>query len=259
MEAGGIIYATAGAGLLNEANQTNTVMESLLSIKVQPNAIFEGHNDEFNRTVRLIKQDIRFVELLDNVTVPGSNATLEVKGVKSMFSMVKSQSGAMPTVIANFSDGSPALIQSAYGKGHAYYAGFLPGLSYFAPAIPLRPVDRASVDSGMNHFIPTEFAIAAKDLLTLPLSGRLNDSKVLPVLASNPLVEVGFIQAPQKGTAMPCVNWAAEPLPGFNVTLLADVEFKTAALSSGNKVTVSSDKKVFTFDLPITADVLILR
>ena len=36
-----------------------------------------------------------------------------------------------------------------------YFAAFLPGVSYFAPAIPLRPVDRSSVDESMAHFIPT--------------------------------------------------------------------------------------------------------
>ena len=53
------------------------------------------------------------------------------------------QQGASPTTLATFSDGKPAMVHSVVGKGSAYYAGFLPGLAYFAPAIPLRPVDRA--------------------------------------------------------------------------------------------------------------------
>ena len=35
----------------------------------------------------------------------------------------------------------------AVGKGMVYVAGFMPGISYFDRAIPLRPVDRGSLDS----------------------------------------------------------------------------------------------------------------
>ena len=61
------------------------------------------------------------------------------------------------TALATFGDGSTALARTDVGSkgGRAYYAAFLPGLAYFDSAIPLRPVDRASVDEGMNHFIPT--------------------------------------------------------------------------------------------------------
>lgn len=139
-------------------------------------------------------------------------------------------------------------------------AGGCTGLSYFDPAIPLRPVDRASVDEGMDHFIPTAFATAARELLTLPLHGRMhNDSTVTPVYASHALVEVGFVQAPGRGTALPCVNWAGQPLAGVNITLVEPVAYKTATLSSGGAVVVSLDRKVLTFDLKLTADTLVLR
>ena len=54
---------------------------------------------------------------------------------------------------------------------------------------------------------------------------------------------------------------ANEPLPGFNVTLNKKFVFKTAELSSGGKLTVGGDtaKLVLTFDLALTADVIILR
>ena len=51
----------------------------------------------------------------------------------------------------------------------------------------------------MSHFIPTEFNIAARDVLTLPLAGRMGDYTVVPVTASHDLVEVGLITAPGKG------------------------------------------------------------
>jgi hypothetical protein len=48
--------------------------------------------------------------------------------------------------------------------------------------------------------LPTEFTTAAKRLLTLPLAHRMrNDSSVVPVRSTNPLVEVGFIVAKGRG------------------------------------------------------------
>lgn len=112
----------------------------------------------------------------------------------------------------------------------------------------------------MDHFIPTEFTVSARDrVIWLPLAGRESDPTVVPVRASNPLVEVGRIEAGPggAGTALPCVNWAGKALQGFNVTLLAPIQFKTATLASGGKITVSN--RTLVFDLAVTADVIILR
>jgi hypothetical protein len=95
-------------------------------------------------------------------------------------------SATASSVVATFSDGKPALLKTAVGAGSAFYAGFMPGLAYFSTAIPHRPVDRSSVDEGMNHFIPTEFAVAARDrVLWLPLAGREDDPTVVPVRAQD--------------------------------------------------------------------------
>eukprot|EP01043_Picozoa_sp_COSAG02_P059111 COSAG02_NODE_7471_length_2997_cov_7.180124_4_plen_396_part_01 len=260
VQAGGTLFATAGAGMFTEANASNTVMSALLGVSQK--ALYTGSQDEFNNTVRLIKQDINFVETLDNVTVSSdlltalhtvdagedittglAGASLVAKGAKSFFSTadrVTTQQGASPTTLATFSDGKPAMVRSTVGKGSAFYAGFLPGLAYFSPAIPLRPVDRASVDEGMNHFIPTEFAVAAKTLITLPLASRLNESTVRPVIGSHPLVEVGWVYAKGVGSVLPCVNWASKPLSGFTVQLnhpLLTQGLKTATLASGKNAT----------------------
>eukprot|EP01043_Picozoa_sp_COSAG02_P019793 COSAG02_NODE_964_length_15595_cov_7.284709_2_plen_406_part_00 len=284
VQAGGTLFATAGAGMLTEANVSNTAMSALLGVSQK--ALYTGSQDEFNNTVRLIKQDINFVETLDNVTVSAellavlykggvggdtsaglAGAFLEAKGAKSIFSTtpddVTTQPGGSSAVtLATFSDGKPALVRSTVGKGNAFYAGFLPGLAYFATAIPLRPVDRASVDEGMNHFIPTEFAVAAKTLITLPLASRLNESTVRPVIGSHPLVEVGWVYAKGVGSVLPCVNWAAKPLSGFTVQLnhpLLTQGLKTATLASGNNATLDTAAGTVTFDLPLTAEVLVLR
>eukprot|EP00039_Didymoeca_costata_P021098 m.343405 g.343405 ORF g.343405 m.343405 type:complete len:1268 (+) comp22801_c0_seq1:126-3929(+) len=270
---GGTVYVTAAGGLLNQANKPNTAMETLLGIT--QTATSYGNQDAFNATIRLIKQDIRFVDILDNVTISNNTnitgnltAAMPIKGIKSIIKMSPPVDRMADTnvkapskyeVLATFVDKSPALLRAPSGKGMVYYAAFMPQLSYFDPAIPLRPVDRSSVDEGMNHFIPTEFDVRAKELLTLPLAGRDMDPKLRPVIASNPLVEVGFVAAEGKGTVLPCINWAGTALANFNVTLLAPVKYTKAVLSSGEVLTVSADKMSFQFNLSVTADAIVLR
>ena len=109
---------------------------------------------------------------------------LVVKGVKSIWKptlgsqLYSNGDAGNATVLATFgSDGSPAAIRRTVGKGSAYYIAFLPGLSYYDPAIPKRPVDRSSVDSGFNHFIPTAMEISARTLIAMPQQRRGSEGK----------------------------------------------------------------------------------
>ena len=45
----------------------------------------------------------------------------------------------------------------------------------------------------------------------------------------------------------------------FTVTLVDAVQFRHASLASGGRVAVSTDRRSFTFALPATTEVLILR
>jgi len=55
------------------------------------------------------------------------------------------------------------------------------------------------------------------------------------------------------------VNWAGKQLAQFTVTLTDAVTFKHAVLVSGQPLVISADRRSFTFDLPVTTDVLVLR
>lgn len=245
--------------------------------QIKQSGVWRGLQDSFNGTVDLIKQDLQFVDLLDTVTLTdeamgelqpalagkdNGNSSLVCKGVKSVYEVTEPE---VATVIATFSDGTPAGIRRPMVKGMSYYLGFLPGLSYFDPAIPLRPVDRGSTDDNFNHFLPTEFSEVAKALITLPLVKRMkNDSSAVPIVSTESLVEVGVILATGKGFALPCINWAGKLLPNFTrastVTLRDErITFATATLASSKPLTISADKRSFTFELAATADVLVLR
>ena len=162
---GGSVFATASAGLLNEADMPNAAFSKLLGVtQSATEPAVNGNTASTNETVWYVKQDLQFVKQLDTVTLTAAAAPSDVlesakplvaKGVKSIFKVsdeVTTQlSSGAAVVLAKFADGSPAAIKRTVGKGAAFYAGFMPGLAYYDPAIPKRPVDRASVDSGFNH------------------------------------------------------------------------------------------------------------
>jgi hypothetical protein len=157
-------------------------------------------------------------------------------------------------VLATFEDGSRAAVTRPVGKGSTYFCGFLPGLTYFKPAIPPRPVDRGSTDDTMAHFIPTKFDRLSATLVAMPAS-----EVERPVVCSEALVETTVIEAKQ-GAVIPLVNWSAGPVKGLTVEVSISVPTAKVTLASGRPVKVDkkSGKHVFTLDLDV-ADALILR
>ena len=155
---------------------------------------------------------------------------------------------------ATFRDASPAVATHAVGTGRTIYCGFLPGLAYYQPAIPQRPVDRGSTDDAMCHFLPTEFDAGAAALIGLPAQDLAR-----PVECSQPLVETTIIEAGQ-GTVIPLVNWSGKPVPDLQVTLRIKTPTSKITLASGGPVKVSQveGQTVLTFALDV-ADALILR
>jgi len=80
----------------------------------------------------------------------------------------------------------------------------LPGLSYFKPALPKRPVDRGSRDDALCHFVPSDFDANASRLI-----GSIADVE-RPVVCSDPLVETTVIETKQ-GTLITLNNWSGKP------------------------------------------------
>ena len=224
--------------MFNESNQPNESLRTLLGVNQTALDAPSGAQIGF------IKQDVPFAEPLAMVD------DLPVFGVVSRITPEGAQA------VSTFADGSPAVTERAVGKGHAIYCAFLPSLSYYKPAIPLRPVDRGSSDEAMAHFLPTRFDPAAADLIARPLRA----AKVQPIIsASAPLVETSVIEA-DTGTAVVVTNWTREPLPGLRLTVRPPVAGTDITLAGGGKVAVDrqQDAIVLTFDLDV-ADVVILR
>jgi hypothetical protein len=239
---GGRLLCTAGAGLRDELDEPNAAMGALLGID-------EASLDApASQQIRLEKQDLPFTDPIDTLAWKGEQ--LAVLGARSRFT--PAASGAS-TLLASFGDGSPAVTERAAGKGSATYAGFLPGLSYFKPAIPLQPVDRSPRPGSMAHLVPTAFAAGARALLARPA-----EAVSRPVTSSEPLVESGTIEAPS-GTLIPLVNWSGRRLEKLRVTVLAAAP-RSATLASGRAVesAYEAGRQVLVLDLD-EADAIVLR
>ena len=200
--------------------------------------------------MRLEKQDLPFAAAIDQVTykVPTGEVPIPVIDVRSRFEVAAAGEGA-PVVEGHFSDGQPAVTVRTAGKGQAIYCGFLPGLSYFKPAIPLRPVDRGTTDDSMAHFIPTAFDPGASALMASLAAGLER-----PVLSSEPLVETTVIRAAQ-GAIVSLVNWSGRPVKALKLSI-PGIPHAEAKLAAGGKVVRTDDGYIF--DLEV-ADALILR
>ncbi len=244
VEAGGRLFATAGAGMSDEFNRPNELMRQLLG--VEQRALDVGAEP-----VRLEKQDLPFAKSIDQVTWKAATGEMQlpVINVRSRFDVAAG--AAAPTVEGRFSDSAPAVTVRTVGKGQAIYCGFLPGLSYFKPAMPMRPVDRGTTDDSMAHFIPTEFDRAASALIGFPAADVERR-----VVCSEPLVETMVIRAPQ-GVAISLANWSGRPVKGLSLKLsIADLRGREATLCSEG--TVTRTEEGYSFDLDV-ADALILR
>lgn len=254
--AGGQVFMTAGAGLLNEYNLTNAAMAALLP--VTQSGTWTGTVDSGrNATIFYAKQDLAYAEKLDEVTVlaqPNLDAySLDVFGDKSIFTFAPKPTDEAH-VLGVFSDDTPAVVNISLGAhgGGITYAGFHLGLSYFHPAMPIRPVDRTPSIKSLTNFVPTDFNTHAKLLAEVALHAPAT-ADARPVLCDNPLVEVGFVSRTAtggiwNGTALPLIDWSAttgnssgngytrvnitlNPLPGA-AQHPAAITYTTASLAS---------------------------
>jgi len=243
---GGRLFATAGAGMFDEVNRPNRTLRELMG--VQQTAL-EAPAD---RQIKFIKQDLPFSEPIDALRPVDADAATSSVPVIAVRSVIDVADGV--EVRRTFTDGKPAVTRRVVGKGEVTCCAFLPGLSYYHPAVPRRPVDRGATDDAFVHFLPTDFHPNAAALIAQPL-----DAVERPVVCSEPLVESTVIESPH-GTLVPLVNWTGEPVSNLSVKLRLP-EAKEVSLASGGGVKVRrvDDRTIVTLDLAADADALVVR
>jgi hypothetical protein len=243
---GGRLFATAGAGMFDEYNRPNTVLRELLGVDQQELMA------PADAMIGFIKQDLPFAKPLGQATwKPADAEAASAMPVFGAISKVKTAKDA--TVEGSFTDGSPAVTTRKAGKGQATYCAFLPSLSYFKPAIPLKPLDRGSTEDAMAHFIPTAFDAGAGALIASGAAGV-----VRPVETDVRLIETAMIES-KAGTLITLQNWSGKPVKDLKVTVNVKAPSK-AALAGGGKIETkrNKDQTVFVCDLNV-ADAIILR
>jgi hypothetical protein len=250
VNAGGRLFATAGAGMFDELNRPNKTLRELLGVE---QTALDAPADA---QITFIKQDLPFAKAIDTVRftreIEVGDRTLREMPAYCVRSRIRVTG---KSAIASFNDGSPAITTKSAGTGQASYCAFLPSLSYYKPAIPLRPVDRGATEDAMIHFLPTKFDLLAAVLIDMSAPSTVNR----PVQCSEWLVESTVIES-KHGTAIPLVNWTRDPIKGLRVTLSIPLPGKNITLASGGKVQVASEngKTVLTLDLD-AADAVIVR
>ncbi|MBI3410160.1 MAG: beta-galactosidase trimerization domain-containing protein [Planctomycetes bacterium] len=247
VKAGGKLFASAGAGMFDEFNRPNKVLREMLGVD-------QKALEESKELIRFEKQDLPFAEALDTVTwdsaVPGlGKTTLPIFGVRSVIA------AAPGTKVAGaFQDGSPAITYREVGKGSARYCAFLPGLTFFHPALPKRPVDRGAHAGTYAHFLPTKFGNAAGQLIHEPTRDL-----VLTVRSGARLIENTVIQA-KDGFVIPLINWGPAPVETRLTIRLPGVGKSEVRLASGRKAKTEQTGELLTVTLQLdVADALILR
>jgi hypothetical protein len=250
VEKGGKLLATAGAGMFDEFNQPNTVLRELLG--VEQSKLEEAPGEP----IRFAKQDLPVAKPIATISLPSGDAVVDLP-VFGLRSQVVAKSAQ---ILSKFTDGSPAFTRRQVGKGQAIYCAFLPGLSYFKPAMPLRPIDRGATEESMTHYLANGFDESARRLLDLGLSDAL------PVRCSDPRVESTVIEA-KHGVVIPLINWkgkpgkgTTDPIKGLNVTVSMPVPTAKVALASGRPVRWERNgaRVVCILDLDV-ADALVFR
>lgn len=242
VKAGGTLFATAGAGMRDQYDKPNTILQDLMGVKETELQI------DTEQPLDYEKQDLPFYQPIGEVKI--ADATTPVIGARSMVEVASGDA----TVSATFKDGKPAMVVNKTGQGQTYYAAFLPGLSYFKPAMPMMPVDRGSTDDASAHFIPTEFDATANEIIGMPVKDIAR-----PVTTSNPLVQATIIDS-EKGMAIVLANWAGKPIKGLKVTLHEAIGAKSVTLATAGEVHTARGEAeaIFTLDLDV-ADTIIVR
>ncbi len=187
---GGVLYATAGSGLLDEYHRDLAELREVYGI--------EGH--KLDRVVRHVRprSTLASIKPLDTITAEAPELGLTSMQLPTLcYRQTFQPTSAARTLGKYRSGGSPAVLYNAFGKGGAYAVGALAGLAYLTPAV-----------TSSSDILPTNFSSDIRALIALPAI----QAKVTPVAAaSDPLVETQYMVGPT-GSLVILTNWREKPI-----------------------------------------------
>ncbi|MGB9642509.1 MAG: beta-galactosidase trimerization domain-containing protein [Candidatus Ratteibacteria bacterium] len=200
VQQGGTLISVAGGGLSDNYNKPMNILMDVFGIT----------DAKLQKEVLALRPKLELVhaEPLDFVVfnhIGNRKIGFDIYGYRQIF-----QTGS-GKVIARYRNGEPACIENSYGKGKAIIMGFLPGPTYFKPAIPIRPYGRGGIDE-LQSFIPTSFKDEIPEIFRYFLSGIKS-----PVSCSEPLVET-ILRKSETGYVIFLINYTGKNLKDVKIT-----------------------------------------
>ncbi len=223
---GGVLYATAGIGHLDQFGRSEPAMMKLLGLK--------GCTTEKNVYILRTLLELPLVEPIDTIALGDQKIPAIAMKQKIVPAGAK--------VLGTWSDGSAAVTVHKYGKGKAFAVGTLAGNSFMKTGLKRVPFARGG---RKNLYNPTDFDPAATKLVRLGV-----DAKDIPraVVCSNPGVEATVIDRPQRGTLVTLVNWTNEPIEDLKVEVkISSVPKTVRSVRQQGNVPWSFDSGTVTF------------
>jgi hypothetical protein len=209
VQRGGMVFSSAGGGLLTEYDEPNRAMIELFGV-----AEHSLHEEDIIVDTKYTLPRLRPLDAIRFALPAESPGT--IPAIATTQSLTAAPDA---TVAGTFHDGSPALIMNGVGKGKGILVGAFPGAAYVAPAIPIRPWDRGTTDGAMSHFLPTDFDPAARDLILWPA----RQAAVRPdITLSEAVVEWSAVDS-DRGTAILLLNWTGKPIRRLVVNVRGDL------------------------------------
>ena len=229
VESGGVLYACAGCGHLNQFNAPEPAMTKLLGLK--------GSTIEKDAVILRTLLELPLLPPIDTITLNGQK--VPAVGMRQRLAPASAK------VLGTWSDGSAAVTVHEYGKGKAFAVGTLAGNSWMKTALKPIPWARGGRKTVYN---PTEFDPAATHLVRLGAEARKVEQ---PVTCSVAGVEGIVIDHPQ-GTLLTLVNWTNAPIQGLKVAVRLPATPKSVRSVTGQKpvpVSYASGVASLTLDL----------
>ncbi|MCE9591661.1 MAG: beta-galactosidase trimerization domain-containing protein [Planctomycetes bacterium] len=235
---GGVLYAAAGTGHLNEFNEPEPTMLKLLGLK----------SSSVQKDLYIIRPllELPLVKPIDTITLDGRK--IPAVGMKQQLV----PDGAK--VLGTWSDGSAAVTVNEYGKGKAFAVGTLAGSSYMKTGLRVAPFARGG---GHTVYNPTEFDPAATRLARLGLEAAPQRPEVE---CSVPLVESSVIDA-KEATLLTLTNWTNSPIKELKVSIRMPAMPKSVrSVEQQRAIAVTYADGVATFIAPLNeADYFVLE
>jgi hypothetical protein len=237
---GGVLYASAGMGHLNQFNKPEASLLEVLGLKA----------------VGVTKRELQYRTLLElPIVKPVGTITMGADKFDAI-AMIEKLTPGSAKVLGNWADGSAAVTVNELGKGKAYAVAGLPGAANIKAAT--RPVPFAR--GGYLHlYTPINLDPKTNKLARLGID---NTAGIAPeVTASDARVET-LLTENDKGTLVSLINWSDDKkVSGLKVAVKS--EFKPGKVWSTQlqkSLPFEYKDKTVTFSIDMTdADFVTLR